>query len=93
MELKARPAKQGTTAYILKSLAIQLLNPGPAKIDETSSPAVVMISPSGEERVIQQTGTYHQAQSACRRFEAERQKLGDLEFCRFHGLPERFAQE
>jgi len=37
-------------------------------------------------------GTYQQAQAARRRFEAERQKLGDLEFCRVHGLPERFAQ-
>lgn len=93
MELKARPAKQGTPAYILKSLAIQLLHgPGPAKIDETAAPTVVVISSSGEERVLQHTGTYHQAQAANRRLDAERQKLGDLEFCRLHGLPERFAQ-
>jgi hypothetical protein len=92
MELKARPAKQGTSAYFLKSLVLDLLGGNPAKTDETDSPAVVVISSSGKERVIQHTGTYHQAQAACRRFEAERQKLGDLEFCRLHGLPERFAQ-
>ncbi len=89
---KARPAKQGTLVYTLKSLGVQLLHgPHPAKIDETDAPAVVVISPSGEEQVLQRTGTYHQAQAALRRFEAERQKLGDLEFCRVHGLPERFA--
>ncbi len=93
MELKTRPAKQGTLVYTLKSLAVQLLRgPHPAKIDETDAPAVVVISSSGEERVLQRTGTYHQAQAACQRFEAKRQNLGDLEFCRVYGLPERFAR-
>lgn len=89
MELKARPAKQG---YTLKSLAIQLLGPGPAKIDETDAPAVVVISSSGEERALQTTGTDRQAQAALPRFEAKRQDLGDLEFCRVYGLPERLAR-
>ena len=90
MELKARPAKQG---YRRRSFARQLLlGPHPAKIDETDAPAVVVISSSGEEQVLQHAGTDHQAQTALRRFEAERQKLGDLEFCRVYGLPERFAQ-
>lgn len=90
MELLARPAKQG---YTLKSFATQLLRgPYPAKIDETDAPTVVVISSSGEERVLQTTGTYRQAQAALQRFEAKRQKLGDLEFARVYGLPERFAQ-
>src|SRR5215470_4419603 len=90
MELRARPAKQG---YTLKSFAVQLLcSPHPAKIDEIEAPAVVVISSSGEERVLQTTGTYHQAQAALRRFEAKKQNLGDLEFARVYGLPERFAQ-
>ncbi len=93
MELKVRPAKHGTLAYTLKSLAVQLwLGGGPAKIDQTDAPAVIVISSSGEERVLQRTGTDHQAQAAYRRFEANRQSLGDLEFCRLYGLPERFAQ-
>jgi hypothetical protein len=93
MELQARPAKQGALVYALKSFAAQLLlGPHPAKIDETDAPAVVVINSSGEEQVLQQAGTYCQAQAAWRRFEAERKKLGDLEFCRVHGLPERFAQ-
>ena len=90
MELKTRPAKQG---YARRSFAAQLLHgPHPAKIDETDAPAVVAISSSGEEQVLQRTGTDRQAQAACRRFAAKRQKLGDLEFCRVYGLPERFAQ-
>lgn len=93
MELLARPARQGTGAYWLKSLARQLLLGGPPdKFDEAEAPAVVVISSSGEERVLQRTGTYHQAQAALRRLEAKRQKLGDLEFCRVYGLPERFAR-
>lgn len=90
MQLLARPAKQG---YTRKSFATQLLRgPYPAKIDETDAPTVVVISSSGEERVLQTTGTYRQAQAALQRFEAKRQKLGDLEFARVYGLPERFAQ-
>ena len=93
MERKARPAKEGRTlGYWLKSCAAELLGSRPGKIDETDAPAVVVISSSGEERMLQRTGTHHQAQAACRRFEVERQNLGDLEFCRLHGLPERFAQ-
>ncbi len=39
MELEARPAKQGTLVYTLKSLRVQLLyGPHPAKIDETDAP-------------------------------------------------------
>ena len=92
MELTTRPARRGTLSYSLRSLAAQLLlGPGPAKIDETDAPAVVVISFSGEERVLQRTGTDRQAQAALRRFEAQRQNLGDLEFCRIYGLPERFA--
>lgn len=89
MELKARPAKPG---YARKSLVRQLLAPGPAKIDETESPAVIVISSSGEEKVLQTTGSDRQAQAALRRFEAKRHDLGDLEFCRIYGLPERLAQ-
>lgn len=99
MELKARPAKDGRTfGYWLRSLSIQLIHlvaedmGAPSKIDETDTPAVLVISSSGEERALQRTGTHRQAQAACRRFEAERQKLGDVEFCRVHGLPERFAR-
>ena len=88
MELRARPAKQD---YLIKSFAIQLLLPHTSKIDETHAPAVVVISSSGEEHVLQRTGTDRQAQKALRRFEIRRQKLGDLEFCRVYGLPERFA--
>lgn len=92
MELKARPAKEGRTlGYWLKSFAAELLGSRPGKIDETDAPAVLVISSSGEEQMLQRTGTYRQAQAACRRFEAERQNMGDLEFCRVHGLPERFA--
>jgi len=90
MELKVRPAKQG---YARRSFAVQLLRgPHPAEIDEADAPAVVVIGSSGEERVLQRTGTDRQAQAACRRFEVKRQKLGDLEFCRVYGVPERFAQ-
>src|SRR5262249_57302479 len=46
---------------------------------------------SREEHVLQRTSTDRQAQRALRRFEAKRQKLGDLEFCHVYGLPERFA--
>jgi hypothetical protein len=99
MELKARPAKEGRTlGYWLRSLSLQLIHVAaadigsPSKIDETDAPAVLVISSSGEERTLQRTGTYHQAQAACRHFEAERQNLGDLGLCRVHGLPERFAQ-
>ena len=90
MELKARPAKQG---YTRRSFAVQLLRgPHPAKIDETDAPAVVVIGSSGVEQVLQRTGTDRQAQAACRRLEVKRQELGDLEFCRVYGVPERFAQ-
>jgi hypothetical protein len=90
MELKARPAKPG---YRRRSFMRQLLiGPYPAKIDETDAPAVVVVSSSGEEQVLQHAGTDNQAQKALRRFEAERQKLGDPEFSRVYGLPERFAQ-
>ena len=90
MELQARAGKQG---YTLKSFATQLLlGPHPAKVDETDAPTVVVISSSGEERVLQTTSTYRQAQAVLQRFEAKRQKLGDLEFARIYGLPERFAQ-
>jgi hypothetical protein len=90
VELQIRPAKPG---YRLKSFAAQLLlGPHPAKIDETDAPAVVVISSSGEEQVLQRTGTDRQAQAALRRFEAKRQKLGDLEYCRVYGIPERFAE-
>jgi hypothetical protein len=93
MELKARPAKQD---YMVRSFARQLLalllGPYPGKIDETDPPVVVVISSSGEEQVLQHAGTDNQARMALRRFEAKRQKLGDLEFCRVYGLPKRFAQ-
>ena len=90
MELKARPAKQG---YRRRSFARQLLlGPHPAKTDDTDAPAVVVISSSGEEQVLQHAGTDNQAQTALRRLGAERQKLGDREFCRVYGLPERFAR-
>jgi len=88
VELRARPAKQD---YLIKSFAIQLLLPGASKIDETDAPAVVVISSSREEHVLQRTSTDRQARRALRRFEAKRQKLGDLEFCHVYGLPERFA--
>jgi hypothetical protein len=87
VELRARPAKQD---YLIKSFAINLLL-GASKIDETDAPAVVVISSSGEEHVLKHAGTDRQAQKALRRFAAKRQKLGDLEFCRVYGLPERFA--
>lgn len=90
VELQIRPAKPG---YRVKSFAAQLLlGPHPAKIDETDAPAVVVISSSREEQVLQRTGTDRQAQAALRRFEAKRQKLGDQEFCRVYEIPERFAQ-
>lgn len=93
MDLKARPAKEERTlGYWLKSSAAELLGSRPGKIDETDAPAVVVISSSGEQQMLQRTGTYRQAQAALRRFEAKRQELGDLEFCRAYGLPERFAQ-
>jgi hypothetical protein len=88
VELRARPAKQD---YLIKSFAIQLLLPITSKIDETDAPAVLVISSSGEEHVLQRTSTDRQAQRALGRYEAKRQKLGDLKFCRVYGLPERFA--
>ena len=89
MELQARPAKQG---YALKSFVVELLGSPPGKIDETDAPAVIVISSAGEQQMLQRTGTYRQAQAALRRFEAERHKIGDVEFARVYGLPERFAQ-
>jgi hypothetical protein len=52
-------------------------------------PAVV--SSAGEEYRLQRTGTYRQAQTACRRLKADWQRMGDAVFCRQHGLPGRFA--
>jgi hypothetical protein len=52
----------------------------------------VFVSSSEEEQLLQHAGTDRGAQRALRRYEAERQKLGDLEFCWVYGLPERFAQ-
>ncbi len=87
MELKVGAAKQG---YMARSFVLQLLlGPHQDKIDETDAPAVVVISSSGEEQLLQHAGTGRQAQRALRRLEADRQKLGDLEFCRTYGLPER----
>ena len=92
MEIVARPARNGTLAYWVKSLAGGLLAEAPEKIDETDAPAVVVISSSGEERVLQRPGTFRQAQAACRRFETERREIGDAAFCQSHGLPERLAE-
>lgn len=67
------------------------VEPGRGK-SETYAPAVVVVGSSGEEWVLQRPGTYRQAQAACRRFEAERQSIGDAAFCRAYGVPSRLAE-
>ena len=94
MKLIARPARDGTLAYWLRSLLSAFAGGGDAaeeSIDVRHAPAVVAVSAAGEERRLQRAGTYRQAQAACRRLEADRRRLGDAAFCRDHGLPGRFA--
>ena len=90
VELIARPAKGGTLAYWLRSLLTAEVS-GDESIDAKYAPAVIAISSAGEEHRLQRTGTYRQAQAACRRLEADRQRLGDPAFCQHYGLPDRFA--
>jgi len=90
MELVARPARDGILTYWVRSLAEEFL---PIKrLSETYAPAVVLVSSSGEEWVLQRPGSYRQAQAACRRFEGERQAIGDVAFCRAYGVPDRLAE-
>ena len=94
MELVARPAKNGILAYWVRSFA-EGFSPRPQKaLDaaEAYAPAVVLVSSSGEEWVLQTTGSYRQAQAACRRFEAKRQAIGDVALCREVGAPDRIAE-
>lgn len=91
MELIARPAKSGTLAYWLRSLLTAASTGDEEAVDATYAPAVIAVSPAGEEHRLQRTGTYRQAQAACRRLETDRQRLGDAAFCQNHGLPGRFA--
>ena len=90
VELIARPAKRGTLAYWLRSLLTAEVS-GDESIDAKYAPAVIAVNSAGEEHRLQRTGTYRQAQAACRRLEADRQRLGDAAFCQHHGLPDRFA--
>lgn len=93
MELVARPAREGILTYWLRSLAEELVSTKPPeRVGETYAPAVVLVSSSGEEWVLQRPGTYRQARAACRRFERERQAIGDLAFCQAHGVPDRLAK-
>ena len=95
MQLIARPAKDGTLAYWVRSLLVAALTGGGGtteqSIDARYAPAVLAVSSAGEEQRIQRTGTYWQARAACRRLEAERQQLGEAAFCHRYGLPARFA--
>jgi hypothetical protein len=93
VELIARSARDGTLVYWLRSL----LTGGAAggddeSIDAKYAPAVIAVSSAGEEHRLQRTGTYRQAQAACRRLEADRQRLGNAAFCEHYGLPGRFAE-
>lgn len=93
MELVARPARAGLPAYWVRSMADALLGVGPGRgKSETYAPAVVLISSSGEEWVLQRPGSYRQAQAACTRFEKQRQAIGDAAFCRALGVPDRLAK-
>ena len=92
MELIARPARDGIFMYWVRSLVGELLAKAPGEVDETDAPAVIVVNSSGEERVLQHPGTFRQARAARRRFEAQRQEIGDAAFCRAHGLPEHFAE-
>jgi hypothetical protein len=89
MELVARPAREGFLASLVRSLAEEVLPPG--RRSDVYAPAVVVVSSSDEEWVLQRPGSYRQAQAACGRFEGERQAIGDVAFCRAHGVPGRFA--
>ncbi len=77
-------------AYWLRSLLTAEWH-GDESVDAVHAPAVIVVSSAGEEYRLQRTGTYWQAQAACRRLEADRQRLGDAAFCQQHGLPGRFA--
>jgi hypothetical protein len=90
MEVAARPARSGVLVYWVRSLAQELLLT--KQTSEAYAPAVVLVSSSGEEWVLQRPGSYRQAQAACKRFDTERQVVGDRAFCRTHGAPERFAE-
>jgi hypothetical protein len=92
MELVARPARDGLLTYWVRSLAEELVPVKRLRDSETYAPTVVVVSSSGEEWVLQRPGTYRQAQAACRRFEGERQSIGDVAFCRAHGVPGRLAE-
>lgn len=91
MEVVARPATVGTLAYWLRSLFTAMTAGSDEAVDAAYAPAVVAVSSAGEERRLQRTGTYRQAQAACRRLEADRRRLGDAAFCQQYGLPGRFA--
>ena len=91
VKLIARPAKGGTLAYWLRSLLTAGTGGDDESIDAKYAPAVIAVSSAGEEYRLQRTGTYRQAQAACRRLEADRQRLGDAAFCQHYGLPGRFS--
>jgi hypothetical protein len=81
-----RRARGGTFGYWLRSLAAFGVPD-----DDRDAPAVIARSASGPDHVLLRTGTYRQALRAKDRFSRELDALGESEFRRRYGLPERPA--
>lgn len=89
MEILVRRPRGSESGYWLRSLLAQpVLVPHKSETEDRDAPVVLVRTSSGQEHVLQRTGTYGQALRAKERFSRELQQLGVADFCRRYGLPE-----
>jgi hypothetical protein len=86
VEIVVRRPRGGTVGYWLKSLLGSMCF-GVSDAEDRDAAVVIARTRSGQEHVLQRTGTYRQAMRAGDRFKRELRSLGEEEFRRHYGLP------
>jgi len=90
VEILVRRARGSGIGYWLRSLLGQLVVvPHKSDTEDRDAPVVLVRTSSGQEHVLQRTGTYGQALRAKERFSRELHRLGVADFCRRYGPPEK----